>query len=92
MGLIIYGHRISMDRILSGKNRDFLYKYSMAYTYTAQNISIQKGGRNYEVVQYHFTSWPDHGVPEYAGPILNYLRRIKAQHKPSKGPILVHCR
>ena len=44
------------------------------------------------VTQYHFTSWPDHGVPEYAGPILNYLRRIKAQHKLNKGPILVHCR
>ena len=44
------------------------------------------------MTQYHFTSWPDHGVPEYAGPMLNYLRRIKAQHKPNKGPILVHCR
>ena len=44
------------------------------------------------MTQYHFTSWPDHGVPEYAGPILNYLRRIKAQHKQTKGPILVHCR
>ena len=44
------------------------------------------------MTQYHFTSWPDHGVPEYAGPILNYLRRIKAQHKQNKGPILVHCR
>ena len=56
------------------------------------NVCIQKGGKSHEVVQYHFTSWPDHGVPEYAGPLLNYLRRIKAQHKPSKGPILVHCR
>ena len=44
------------------------------------------------MTQYHFTSWPDHGVPEYAGPILNYLRRIKARHKQNRGPILVHCR
>ena len=44
------------------------------------------------MTQYHFTLWPDHGVPEYAGPILNYLRRIKAQCKQNKGPILVHCR
>ena len=51
-----------------------------------------EGGSSRKVVQYHFTSWPDHGVPEYAGPILNYLRRIKAQHKPNLGPILVHCR
>ena len=49
-------------------------------------------GSSRKVIHYHFTSWPDHGVPEYAGPILNYLRRINAQHKPTKGPILVHCR
>jgi len=52
-----------------------------------------QGGRTpLKVTQFHFTSWPDHGVPEYAGPILNYLRRMKAQVKPSKTSILVHCR
>ena len=47
------------------------------------------GGNQLKVTQFHFTSWPDHGVPEYAGPILNYLRRIK---KLFRGPTLVHCR
>ena len=52
-----------------------------------------QGGRTpLKVTQFHFTSWPDHGVPEYAGPILNYLRRMKAQVKPSKASVLVHCR
>ena len=50
------------------------------------------GGDQLKVTQFHFTSWPDHGVPEYAGPILNYLRRMKAQMKLSRGPTLVHCR
>ena len=45
-----------------------------------------------KVTQLHFTSWPDHGVPEYAGPILNYLCRMKSQMKLSRGPTLVHCR
>ena len=44
------------------------------------------------MTQFHFTSWPDHGVPEYAGPILNYLCRMKSQMKLSWGPTLVHCR
>ena len=46
------------------------------------------------VVQYHFTSWPDYGVPEYAGPILTFLKHIKANHTSlrEKGPLLVHCR
>ena len=44
------------------------------------------------ITQYHFASWPDHGVPEYATPILAYHRRIKKDHRPSKGPMIVHCR
>jgi len=52
-----------------------------------------QGGRTpLKVTQFHFTSWPDHGVPEYAGPTLNYLHWMKAQVKPSKTSILVHCR
>ncbi len=30
-------------------------------------------------------------MPEYATPILAFHRRVKSQHKPSKGPILTHC-
>ena len=44
------------------------------------------------MTQYHFTAWPDHGVPDYATPILAFHRRVEAQHHPSKGPMLVHCR
>ena len=40
---------------------------------------------------FHFTAWPDHGVPDYATPILGFHRRVQSQHKPSKGPILIHC-
>ena len=47
-----------------------------------------------KIYHYHFTSWPDHGVPEYAGPILTYLKKVKAkQHqKQEERPILIHCR
>ena len=44
------------------------------------------------VTQYHFTSWPDHGVPEYGTPILAFHRHIKQEYKPSQGPMVVHCR
>lgn len=45
-----------------------------------------------KVVQYHFTSWPDHGVPEYVSPMLAFHRRISAEHKSARGPMIVHCR
>ncbi len=44
-----------------------------------------------KITQFHFTSWPDHGVPDYASPLLMFLRRVKSHHKPTKGPMLIHC-
>ena len=44
------------------------------------------------VTQFHFTAWPDHGVPDYATTILAFHRRVKSQHDSAKGPLLVHCR
>ncbi len=49
-------------------------------------------GRSLKITQFHFTAWPDHGVPEYATPILAFHKRIKAHHNPSRGPLMVHCR
>ncbi len=44
-----------------------------------------------KITQFQFLSWPDTGVPEYAGPLLMFQRRVKSSHKPGKGPVLVHC-
>ena len=44
------------------------------------------------VTQFHFTAWPDHGVPDYATSLLAFHRKVKRHHKPSKGLIIVHCR
>ena len=45
-----------------------------------------------EVRQYHFTSWPDFGVPRHSTPLLYFLRRIRnAHHYSNERPILVHC-
>ena len=52
----------------------------------------QLGGKSRKVLHLQFTSWPDHGVPEYAGPSLTYLRRVKAETKAAKGPAIFHCR
>jgi len=46
----------------------------------------------WKLQQFHFTSWPDHAVPEYATSMLSFHRRVVSQHKTSKGPMLVHCR
>ena len=44
------------------------------------------------VSQYHFTAWPDHGVPDYATAMLAFHRRVRSNHHSSIGPMMVHCR
>jgi len=47
-----------------------------------------------EVVQFHFTSWPDHGVPQYATAMLAMIRRVRHHYdngRGGEGPMLVHC-
>ena len=44
------------------------------------------------VTQYHFTSWPDHGVPQFTTSLVSFVRRVQKAHNKDGGvPLLVHC-
>ncbi|XP_037567336.1 tyrosine-protein phosphatase non-receptor type 11-like isoform X2 [Dermacentor silvarum] len=45
------------------------------------------------VFHYHFTAWPDHGVPSDPGCVLNFLHDVNQRQEsmPDAGPIVVHC-
>ncbi|UJR31355.1 hypothetical protein I4U23_018851 [Adineta vaga] len=43
------------------------------------------------VHQFHYTDWPDHGVPLFTLPVLSFIRRSSACNPESGGPIVVHC-
>ncbi|KAM6990143.1 receptor-type tyrosine-protein phosphatase S isoform 1-T1 [Tautogolabrus adspersus] len=62
-------------------------------TFCVRTLSLHKSGSSErrEVRQFQFTAWPDHGVPEYPTPFLNFLRRVKACNPPDAGPIIAHC-
>ncbi|MCJ8741068.1 hypothetical protein PDJAM_G00066400 [Pangasius djambal] len=43
------------------------------------------------VTQFHFTSWPDFGVPFTPIGMLKFLKKVKACNPQYAGPIVVHC-
>ncbi|XP_060925250.1 receptor-type tyrosine-protein phosphatase alpha [Limanda limanda] len=43
------------------------------------------------VTQFHFTSWPDFGVPFTPIGMLKFLKKVKNCNPQYSGPIVVHC-
>ena len=47
-----------------------------------------------KVTQFHYTAWPDHGVPDNVMSIISFIRHIRKRFPTSMDqphPVLVHC-
>ncbi|KAG9510487.1 Tyrosine-protein phosphatase 99A, partial [Fragariocoptes setiger] len=61
-------------------------------TFTARNLKIKKRGScERTVYQYHYTNWPDHGVPDHPLPVLSFVRKSASANPPGAGAIICHC-
>ncbi|XP_065886416.1 uncharacterized protein [Dysidea avara] len=60
--------------------------------FTIEQILNGRSIKVYKVHQFHFSAWPDHGVPSYSSDILEFHKRINKQHqRRTNSPMLVHC-
>ncbi|KAK2100452.1 hypothetical protein P7K49_021800 [Saguinus oedipus] len=67
--------------------RDFTVKND------ALKVEAIQTSESHPLRQFHFTSWPDHGVPDTTDLLINfrYLVRDYMKQSPPESPILVHC-
>jgi len=63
--------------------------------YVIRKFSIKKTNskEKREVHQYHYLSWPDHGVPEFPSDIINLRCKVRKVFpiEQTDRPILIHC-
>ncbi|XP_064387090.1 receptor-type tyrosine-protein phosphatase S-like isoform X2 [Halichondria panicea] len=62
----------------------------LAY-YTVRTFKMSRGNDRREVKQFHYTGWPDFGVPDYPHPVIAFSNRINDFKRTTPGPFIYHC-
>ncbi|XP_020390814.1 tyrosine-protein phosphatase non-receptor type 1 [Rhincodon typus] len=63
--------------------------------YTVRQLEVENLAtkESREILHFHYTTWPDFGVPESPASFLNFLFKVRESGSlnPEYGPIMVHC-
>ncbi|XP_030852464.1 receptor-type tyrosine-protein phosphatase alpha-like, partial [Strongylocentrotus purpuratus] len=56
-----------------------------------RKMTLRKGDDYRIVTQFHFTEWPDKGVPKHTSSLLKFIMEVKADHGQYTHPLIIHC-
>eukprot|EP00066_Takifugu_rubripes_P002008 XP_003963616.2 PREDICTED: tyrosine-protein phosphatase non-receptor type 1 [Takifugu rubripes] len=63
--------------------------------YTVRQLELENltTGETREILHFHYTTWPDFGVPESPASFLNFLFKVRESGclGSDQGPVVVHC-
>ncbi|CAK6967161.1 tyrosine-protein phosphatase non-receptor type 2a [Scomber scombrus] len=73
-------------RLLSEEDQSY-------YTIRVLELQNTKTGESREIYHFHYTTWPDFGVPESPASFLNFLVKVRESGSlgSEHGPSVVHC-
>lgn len=84
-----------MESTLHGDVSIVMQSEKESENWTIREFILTQEKKERVVTQFQFTSWPDHGVPDNPGPVIEFVRAVRAQEdseNTNRGPMVVHCR
>ncbi|KAM4609849.1 tyrosine-protein phosphatase non-receptor type 1 [Polymixia lowei] len=89
-------HREERDAIFEDTNFKLTFisedvkSYYTVCQLELENLSTQE---TREILHFHYTTWPDFGVPESPASFLNFLFKVRESGclNSDQGPVVVHC-
>uniref|UniRef100_A0A671U658 Tyrosine-protein phosphatase non-receptor type n=1 Tax=Sparus aurata TaxID=8175 RepID=A0A671U658_SPAAU len=89
-------HREERDAIFDDTNFKLTFvsedvkSYYTVRQLELENLSTQE---TREILHFHYTTWPDFGVPESPASFLNFLFKVRESGclNSDQGPVVVHC-
>jgi len=56
-----------------------------------ETLTSLKDGEWHAVTQYHYTAWPDKGVPKFSSALINFRNKVVRRSANCQAPLVVHC-
>lgn len=85
-------HAMMMDNV--NLSLEYIeYKDYSYYLVRRLKLTDLETGNSREILQFHYTTWPDFGVPSSPTAFVEFLRKVRSENvlEPNVGPAIVHC-